>query len=280
MYVFFNSRQHVEENTKSFSPSANKPELVVKSWQKLGMPLKIMDVKPLTAEEISLAHDPDYVNGVLAGDIPNGFGSTSKNIAESLRWTNGSFVSTSIYSLLNKVNTFSPTSGFHHAHYANALGYCTFCGLTIAGIILHKNYKAKKIGIIDFDTHHGNGTKDTIEKTESFFIKQYSLGYRTLSRQNKKRWLKRLDSIIKQNFSDTDIVFYQAGMDSHENDPLVTNGYFNDEEIYKRDKIVFQSCKDMSVPVVSNLAGGYQKPIQKIIDLHDLTAKAFYSVFA
>ena len=34
----------------------------------------------------------------------------------------------------------------------------------------------------------------------------------------------------------------------------------------------------MGVPVAWNLAGGYQAPIRKVLDIHDNTARAFLAV--
>ncbi len=38
-----------------------------------------------------------------------------------------------------------------------------------------------------------------------------------------------------------------------------------------RDRIVFQFAKDNNIPLVWNLAGGYQEPIEKVLDLHENT---------
>ena len=279
MLVFYDDRQQVESN-ESVSPSAGKPKLVLESWKKLGFPIDIKKVTPLTVDEICLAHDPDYVNGVINCELLNGFDNKNKEVAASLTWTTGSFASAAIYAYKNKQCTFSPTSGFHHAHYSSPMGFCTFSGLTIAAIILNKFHGAKKIGIIDLDSHVGNGTLNTIAKTNSQdFIIQYSIGYYNINPMNNEQWLHDLPSLISDNFSDCDIIFYQAGMDSHIDDPFVTSGFFTDSQIYQRDKIVYQTCNKFNIPVVTNLAGGYQTPVEKVIALHDMTVMAYHEVY-
>jgi hypothetical protein len=42
----------------------------------------------------------------------------------------------------------------------------------------------------------------------------------------------------------------------------------------RRDEIVFEAAGDASVPLVWNLAGGYQEPLQKVVDLHVQTMGA------
>ena len=38
---------------------------------------------------------------------------------------------------------------------------------------------------------------------------------------------------------------------------------------------MFKTLKDLNVPVAWNLAGGYQTPLRKVLDIHDNTARAF-----
>jgi len=275
MLVFYNKKQCVNENM-GYSPSAKKPKLVIHAWKQLGYPVTIKKIRALSVEEIAVAHDPNYVRGILKGKIKNGFGNKSISVAKSLQWTTGSFLSAAAYAYIHQTNTFSPTSGFHHAGYNYANGFCTFSGLTIAAIILKKQYKAQHIGILDLDSHAGDGTANTIYKTNSEdFITHYSLGDYDIQKHNNAEWLENLPRLIKRFFTSCDILFYQAGVDCHENDPEVHSGHFTTEQIYLRDKIVYSICGELKIPVVTNLAGGYQKPMQKIIDFHNLTAKAF-----
>jgi len=275
MLVFYTKKQCVNENI-GYSPSAKKSKLVLQAWKQLGYPVSIQKIRALSIEEIAVAHDLNYVKGILTAKLKNGFGNKSLNVAKSLQWTTGSFLGAAVHAYLHKTNTFSPTSGFHHADYNYANGFCTFSGLIIAAILLKKQYKAQHIGILDLDSHAGDGTDHTIDKTESRdFITHYSLGYYDIQKHNNAEWLENLPHLIRENFSDCDILFYQAGVDCHENDPEVHSGHFTTEQIYIRDKLVYSTCSELKIPVVTNLAGGYQKPVQKIIDLHNLTAKAF-----
>ncbi|OJJ15383.1 histone deacetylase [marine bacterium AO1-C] len=276
MKVFYNKQQVVESIVVD-SPSARKPKLVLQSWKKLGYPMEIMKVRPLTVDELCLAHDPAYVRGILRGNIKNGFDNKSKEIAKSLLWTTGSFASAAAHAYQHRESTFSPTSGFHHAHYDQAAGFCTFSGLTIAAILIKKRFGAKKIGILDLDSHSGDGTDQTLYKTgHEDLVEHYSLGYDDVDIYNNEQWLTNLPDLIRERFSDCEVLFYQAGVDCHIDDPEVDKGHFTTEQIAERERIVYTTCRELELPVVTNLAGGYQKPIEKVIRLHDLTAIAFY----
>jgi len=276
MKVFYNKQQTVESMVGD-SPSARKPKLVLQAWKKLGYPVEIMKVRPLTVDELCLAHDPSYVRGILRGNIKNGFDNKSKDVAKSLLWTTGSFASAAAHAYQHRESTFSPTSGFHHACYDQAAGFCTFSGLTIAAILLKKRFGAKKIGILDLDSHSGDGTDQTLYKTgHEELVEHYSLGYEEVNIYNNEQWLADLPDLIRQRFSDCEILFYQAGVDCHIDDPEVDSGHFTTEQMAERERMVYTTCRALELPVVTNLAGGYQKPIEKVVQLHNLTAIAFH----
>jgi acetoin utilization deacetylase AcuC-like enzyme len=149
MKVFYDDKQTVLDNP-SFSPSAGKPAKVVASW-KDKFPVEIMPVEPVTPADLSLVHSPKFVEDILAGKSPNGFGNRLISIANSLLWTNGSFVSAARYAVENKTNTVSPTSGFHHATYNQAMGFCTFNGLMVAAVLLKRDLGVRRIAIADID---------------------------------------------------------------------------------------------------------------------------------
>jgi len=48
----------------------------------------------------------------------------------------------------------------HHAERGRAMGFCFFNNLAIAARYAIEKFKLKRIAVIDFDVHHGNGTED------------------------------------------------------------------------------------------------------------------------
>jgi acetoin utilization deacetylase AcuC-like enzyme len=304
--VFFNEKQNTTAAT-SFSPSAKKPAILVKQWLESKQPIEVIsDFVPVTKEQFYKAHKSGHVDAVLACEEPNGFYNNSPEIAATLPWTTGSLLAASLYAWKNKTITMSPTSGFHHATYNECMGFCTFNGLMISAIELLEQ-GAKKIGILDLDHHHGNGTEDIMErmvaggKLAQDAIHHYTVGgdVRVVQRTDMQfggrdiyvwqggdaaeRWLKLLPEIVAQ-FAGCDIVIFQAGADPHVNDPchamLGAVGALNNEQFIERDRMVFEGLAGLGIPVVWNLAGGYQIPLQKVLDIHTGTLSECLKVMA
>jgi hypothetical protein len=63
----------------------------------------------------------------------------------------------------------------------------------------------------------------------------------------------------------------------HVDDPL--GGSMTTDQLYRRDLAVFYSLQSLGIPCAWNLAGGYQTPIRKVLDIHDNTLRAAAEVW-
>jgi hypothetical protein len=95
--VFYSEEMLADSD--SFSPSAGKPKAVVDAWKLAGLPIGLRPNVPATLEDLSLAHDPDFVRAILVGDSANGFGNTREDVARSLPFTNGAMLNAARASL-------------------------------------------------------------------------------------------------------------------------------------------------------------------------------------
>lgn len=57
----------------------------------------------------------------------------------------------------------------HHAEKDQAMGFCYFNNVAIAARYLQTAWNIQRVGIIDFDVHHGNGTQHIFEHDPSVF---------------------------------------------------------------------------------------------------------------
>lgn len=274
--VFYSSEQNVFQN-ESFSPSASKPALALDSWKKLRISFSIENVKPVPREKLYQIHNQKYVDGVLDLKIKNGFGNKNPLVAKALPYICGSMVDSTLHAFKTGEISFSPTSGAHHAHYNHGAGYCTFNFLVLAALEAHK-IGAKRVGIIDLDCHPSDGIQDIIEKLNLNFIQLYSFGLCYNAKTNSKRWISQNLKEKCNKFNNCDLIIYNAGCDSHVEDPL--GGYLTTEQMKQRDEIVFEHFCSLGIPIAVSLAGGYQKDedgkIEPVLRLHDNTFISAY----
>jgi acetoin utilization deacetylase AcuC-like enzyme len=263
--VFYTPKQVAV--TTSMSPSAGKPASVVASWQERGLPIRIVEPKPVTVDDFALALDRNFVEDVLACRRDNGFNDRSAQVAASLPWTTGSMLSAARHVLAHGGAAAAPCSGFHHAQYDRPYGFCTFNGLIVTAMKLKAEGRIARIGILDCDQHFGDGTEALIERHNASDLIVHVTADQDYPREAKP-FLAALPGLV-QKFAGCDLVLYQAGADPHIDDPL--GGFLYDDELARRDAIVFAEARKLALPMAWNLAGGYQTPLRLVLNIHDRT---------
>lgn len=271
--VFFSPLMQAE--AASYSPSAGKPAQVVESWRKLGIEMEVYAPAPVTRAQLLLAHSAEFVDGVLEGRRSNGFGNRSPEVAASLPYTCGSMLAAAELALVNRLGAVAPCSGFHHAGHDFGGGFCTFNGLMVTALSLLESRKVQRVAILDLDMHYGNGTQDIIDSLNvAHEVKHWS---RSFSPSRAEQFLEDLPGLVQRLCEGCDVLLYQAGADSHCNDPL--GGYLTTDQMRRRDELVFEAARALGIPIAWNLAGGYQRDaqggIRPVLDLHDNTMRAF-----
>ncbi len=177
---------------------------------------------------------------------------------------------------------FNIAGGTHHAFYDRGEGFCLLNDQVIASNWVLRNTEIQKILIIDLDVHQGNGTAQLLEKEDRIFT--FSMhGENNYPMQKEKSDLdvplkdgisdkeylylleNNLDSIISK-FT-PDYIFYQCGVDILETDKL---GKLAISKLgcAERDKIVFKTAKQLNVPIVCSMGGGYSPQIKDIVEAH------------
>ncbi|MFZ2418852.1 MAG: hypothetical protein WAW22_10115, partial [Smithellaceae bacterium] len=97
----------------------------------------------------------------------------------------------------------------HHASADSAWGFCYFNNMAIAITKLKRRDKIKKVFILDFDLHVGDGNINILGKT----------GYVTLLNpggQDRNDYLKTVTNALEK--TDADMIAVSAGFDNHEAD--------------------------------------------------------------
>lgn len=258
------------------SPSAAKPRYAVESWRRLNLPLRFITPDPVSRADLYSAHDPVFVDEILELRRNNGFGNRDRAVAASLPFTSGAMVSAAREAVRSGGVTVAPVSGFHHAGYSRAGGYCTFNGLIVAAQVLKRAGLVRRVGILDCDHHFGDGTAELIACLGLDWIEHCTFGDRFCQPYQANGFLGVLPKFVEA-MADCDLILYQAGADPHIHDSL--GGWLTSEQLRKRDRIVFETAARLQVPIAWNLAGGYQEPLRKVLAIHDATMEECARVF-
>jgi len=178
----------------------------------------------------------------------------------------------------------------YHAEKQKAMGFCVYNNIAVGAYYLLEKYKLKKVAIIDFDVHHGNGTQDIFYDNEKvLYISSHQYPYYPGSgaaneKGNKDNvlnvplsagtqsheFLNAYDSIFKKlkEFK-PEFILLSAGFDAHKDDPLAQIN-LESKDYYTLTKRILSLAKELcSEKVVSILEGGYDlNALKESVDYH------------
>jgi acetoin utilization deacetylase AcuC-like enzyme len=127
-----------------------------------------IESRAATLEELDRAHHPDYIRETLAAiragadSLAGGDVSVSIESGEIAKRAAGGVLEAVDAVFAGRVsNAFCAVRPpGHHATEDRAMGFCVFNNIAIAARHAQFVHGAKRIAIVDWDVHHGNGTQD------------------------------------------------------------------------------------------------------------------------
>ena len=166
----------------------------------------------------------------------------------------------------------------HHAKKNKAMGFCIYNNVAVGAHYLMEKYKFKKVAIIDFDVHHGNGTQDIFYDNEKvLYISTHQFPFYPGSGTEKEtgknnnifniplpagttseEYLNAYEFVLKRlkEFR-PEFILLSAGFDAHKNDPLA-QFQLESKDFYTLTKRTLELSKLLcNGKVVSILEGGY-----------------------
>jgi len=166
----------------------------------------------------------------------------------------------------------------HHAEKNKAMGFCIYNNVAVGANYLIEKYKYKKIAIIDFDVHHGNGTQDIFYENEKvLYISTHQYPYYPGSGTEQEKgkfnnifnipleagttsqqYLNAYDHVLNKIIEfKPEFLLFSAGFDAHKDDPLAQLK-LNSNDFYTLTKRTLEATnKYCNGKVVSILEGGY-----------------------
>ncbi len=164
----------------------------------------------------------------------------------------------------------------HHAEYQQAMGFCFFNNIAVGVNHALKTWSLKRIAIIDFDVHHGNGTEDIFKDEPRVLLCstfQHPLyPYKGMETQHdhiinipiasgtsgteyrslfKQKLIPKLEAFAPQ------LIFISAGFDGHKEDPLANLHLVEKDYSWITEQIKYIANKHAKGRIISSLEGGY-----------------------
>ncbi|MFZ0269611.1 histone deacetylase family protein [Caulobacter sp.] len=164
----------------------------------------------------------------------------------------------------------------HHAEPDTAMGFCVFSNIAVAARVAQAS-GFRRVAIVDFDVHHGNGTQATFEHDPSVFfasIHQSPLYPGTGAPSEtgvgnianaivaphapREVWRKGFEGLMdKVDGFAPQLILVSAGFDAHVRDPLAAQSLEAEDFAWATRAIVSVANRRCGGRIVSSLEGGY-----------------------
>ncbi|HJT82062.1 MAG TPA: histone deacetylase [Chthoniobacterales bacterium] len=227
---------------------------------------------------LKLAHSPDHIVAIeqnvheFDADTP-----AYPNIYQYAVSSAGAAIAAARSGLEGKIAFSLMRPPGHHATRDRAMGFCYFSNIAVAALDALRR-GADRVGIWDFDAHHGNGTEDIVANNEriAFASVHQSPAYpgtgltsfANIHNFPLRPYIKRsehvaatqraLDELLAEK---PDLILVSAGFDAFRGDPI-TQMTLEPEDFATFGKWLRQ-CK---VPTAAVLEGGYSDELPELID--------------
>ncbi|HSV92407.1 MAG TPA: histone deacetylase [Desulfobacterales bacterium] len=172
----------------------------------------------------------------------------------------------------------------HHAEVSRAMGFCYFNNVAVAARFLQKQFGVGRVGIVDFDVHHGNGTQHIFDDDPSVYyysIHQHpSFAYPGTGREfeygrgkgygftknspvlpgqgdeDYRRLIER-DLVPAFDQFQPEVIIVSAGFDAHRDDDMSDTKVSTEFYTWIMRQLVGMAERSAKGRIVSVLEGGY-----------------------
>ena len=240
-----------------------------------------------TNEQILLGHSKKYVefieniqksNHITHLDADTYFGKGSLNAAKRGVGANISAVNAVMSGDFNNAFSAIRPPG-HHAETEKAMGFCIFGNVAIAAKYAIENHKLKRVAVVDFDVHHGNGTQEILwDDPNVLFVSTHQMplwpGSGTHEEHGKHQnilnipiqantdgpaFRQKFDEIILPRLDSykPEILIISAGFDAHYKDPLANIELMTEDYEWITHRLCDIADEHADGRLISSLEGGY-----------------------
>jgi len=246
--------------------------------------LRQFNATPIDKELLYLAHDPDYIESIFSNAPSEGTYRVDDDTIMNPNTLNAALLSAgAAKDAVDLVMSQEISSAFcatrppgHHAEYNKGMGFCFFNNVAIAAAYAKEKYNLKRVAIVDFDVHHGNGTESIVKNKKGYlFCSTYQYPFYPFEIQESTKppiintpldataksadfrqaildtWLPALNKFKPQ------IIFISAGFDAHVEDDMSQVSLVDEDYRWVTDQVKDVADKYAQGRIVSVLEGGY-----------------------
>lgn len=246
----------------------------------------LLESDPASDEQILRVHTPEYLEKVKHGTLSEkeirrlGFPWSPQLLERSRRSVGGTIAA--CRAALQEGIAANLAGGTHHAHPDYGSGYCVFNDAAVAARAMQAEDRARRILIVDCDVHQGDGTAAIFAgdpsvytfsihgaKNFPFHKKESDLDLALPDGTGDTVYLEALKAGLDKSLQSApfNLAIFLAGADAYGDDRL---GRLNLSKagLCQRDRLVFERCRQMGVPVAVVMAGGYARQVEDTVEIH------------
>lgn len=243
-------------------------------------------VNPATEQHLLLAHPLHYIDHIRDSIPDHGHAEIDADtIISPGSWEAAMHATGAVCSAVDDIATGRTARAFcamrppgHHAEPSLSMGFCLFNNIFIGAKHAQEAHGFKKVAIVDFDVHHGNGT-DAMTRSHDgsiLFISthQYPLWPMTGLEEDNDESVMNFTlppASGSEKFRTTyetkifpaltrfapDLLMISAGFDAHKDDPLAQINLETEDFRWVTQKLCAIADKAAQGRVISVLEGGY-----------------------
>ncbi|MET3409510.1 histone deacetylase [Methylobacterium oryzae] len=255
-------------------------------------PLGFVTPEPASAEILLRAHDPAYVDAVLACDVGRGIERAIGLPVDAalVRRSRASVGGTLLAGRLALAEGLagSAAGGSHHARRRQGAGFCVLNDVAVAARTLQAEGLVRRVLVVDLDVHQGDGTADCLALSPDLF----TLSIHCENNYPAQKIAGDLDIGLPDRLDDAayldvlrarlpplldafapDLVFYNAGVDPHRDDRL-GRLCLTDDGLLARDRYVVAQARARGIALAAVIGGGYTHDVEALARRHALVFEA------
>lgn len=254
-------------------------------------PERLHEPARASLDDLLRVHTAEYVNAFSSGTLDPadvrrvGFPWSPGLVERSFRAVGGT--AEAARAALEHGIAMNLAGGTHHAFPDRGEGFCVFNDVAVAIRALQADRIVRRVAVVDLDVHQGNGTNAIFagdERVHTFSMhgrRNYpfhkvpgTVDVELEDGTGDDEYLDALHVTLPRTLAaaDADLVVYLAGADPHERDRLGRLRLTHDG-LARRDAYVLERCREIGLPVVITIAGGYGQDIDETVAIHARTAR-------